>query len=272
MSPRQFISLVRLELGKILWGRRALPLYLAAAAPLVLCGIHALISRFVRTGRDVAAPAETAMEFAFVFLFILSGLVYLSCVWAFMNLFRGEVLDRSLHYYFLTPVRRGELAAGKYLAAWLATTILFVSSTWLSLGIIFSYLGPAGAADYLLSGPGLRQALSYAGITALACLGYGAVFLLVGLFFRNPIIPAVLFFMWEAINPVLPALLKKASVIFYLKSLLPIVPAEGEGPFALLSDPAPVWLAIPGLLLFTAATLALATLRVRHMEIAYGAD
>jgi hypothetical protein len=138
--------------------------------------------------------------------------------------------------------------------------------------VTFSHLGLANAADYLLGGPGLRQGAAYTGIVALACLGYGAVFLLVGLFFRNPIIPAVVLFMWEAINPILPALLKKISVIFYLKSLLPIVPAGGEGPFALLADPVPVWLALPGLLMFTAVTLMLARLRVRHMEIAYAAD
>ena len=30
----------------------------------------------------------------------------------------------------------------------------------------------------------------YLGITVLACIGYGAVFLTLGLFFRNPMLPA----------------------------------------------------------------------------------
>ena len=32
-----------------------------------------------------------------------------------MNLFRGEIVDRSLHYYFLSAVRREVLVVGKYL-------------------------------------------------------------------------------------------------------------------------------------------------------------
>ena len=47
-----------------------------------------------------------------------------------------------------------------------------------------------------------------------------------GLLFRNPMIPAAVVWVWEGLNPFLPALLKKISVIFYLKSLCPVeVPA-----------------------------------------------
>ena len=42
--------------------------------------------------------------------------IFFGCLGIFMNLFRGEVLDRSLHYYFLAPVRREVLVIGKYLA------------------------------------------------------------------------------------------------------------------------------------------------------------
>ena len=33
----------------------------------------------------------------------------------FSNLFRGEMLEKTLHYYYLTPLRRELLVAGKYL-------------------------------------------------------------------------------------------------------------------------------------------------------------
>ena len=57
---------------------------------------------------------------------------------------------------------------------------------------------------------------------ALACVGYGAVFLMCGLLFRNPMIPAAVVCVWENLNPFLPSLLKKISVIFYLKNLCPV--------------------------------------------------
>ncbi|NIP14357.1 MAG: hypothetical protein GWM88_06360 [Pseudomonadales bacterium] len=59
-------------------------------------------------------------------------------------------------------------------------------------------------------------------------------------------------------------------MIFYLQSMLPVKPASG--PFALIADPVPLWLAIPGFFLFTAAVLVLAGLKIRHMEISYASD
>ena len=71
-------------------------------------------------------------------------------------------------------------------------------------------------------------------------------------------------------NPFLPAILKKFSVIFYLQSLVPV--PLNDGPFAIIADPVSAWLAVPGLLLFTALMLIAAGLRTRRMEIAYASD
>ena len=187
-----------------------------------------------------------------------------------MNLFRGEVLDRSLHYYFLAPIRREVLVVGKFISGWISATLLFVLSTLVALFLIHAYSGVSIAVRHLTSGVGLKQILAYAGVTAMACLGYGAVFLVIGLFVRNPIVPALLIWVWELLNPFLPVLLKKISVIFYLQSMLPVRIADG--PLAVIADPTPAWLAVPGLLVFTAATLVAAGLRIRGTEIAYGAD
>src|SRR5215469_10630242 len=74
------------------------------------------------TGRD-------SVMFAGVFqFFFLRLVVFFGCLGIFMNLFRGEVLDRSLHFYFLSPIRRDVLMAGKFLAGLLATCVIFVTS------------------------------------------------------------------------------------------------------------------------------------------------
>ena len=41
---------------------------------------------------------------------------FFGCLGIFMNLFRGEMLDKTLHFWFLMPVRREVLLAGKYVA------------------------------------------------------------------------------------------------------------------------------------------------------------
>src|SRR5262249_50540060 len=48
-----------------------------------------------------------SIMFAGVFQFFFLRLaVFFGCLGIFMNLFRGEILDRSLHFYFLAPIRR----------------------------------------------------------------------------------------------------------------------------------------------------------------------
>ena len=112
----------------------------------------------------------------------------------------------------------------------------------------------------------MSQLGSYMLVAALACVGYGAVFLMCGLFFRNPMIPAAVVFVWENLNPFLPAVLKKISVIFYLRSLCPVeVPVPP--PFSVMvidADPTPAWLAVPGLLALSLILLAYTALSARQ--------
>jgi len=114
----------------------------------------------------------------------------------------------------------------------------------------------------------MAQLLTYAGITILACIGYGAFFIIVGLFFRNPIIPALALYLWEWINFLLPPLLKKISVIHYLNSLVPI--PVSQGPLAVINRAHTCLDCIPSLLVVTALVLLGAGYRIRHLEIKYG--
>jgi hypothetical protein len=162
------------------------------------------------------------------------------------------------------------LVAGKYLSGLVTSVVLFVTVTALCLFLIYLPLGYTGAMNHIFNGPGLNHVLSYLGITVLACVGYGAVFLVIGLFFRNPIIPAILLYGWEFINFLLPPVLKKLSVVHYLRSLTPV--AINDGPFAIVTEPTSAWLTVPGLVLVTAGVLMMASVRIRRMEIKYGSE
>ena len=267
---RQIRGVLGLELRKTLFSGRALLVYFLALAPVLVGALALLIS--LLTGTPESTSIQDATEvFAGVFFFgILRVTLYLGCVWTFMNLIRGEVMDRSLHYYFLSPIRRDVLAVGKFVAGWASTTFLFAASTVATMVLFYLAHGISAGTDYLTSSHGMGQMISYVGITVLACLGYGAVFLAVGLFLRNPVIPGVLFWIWEWVSPYMPALLKKLSVVFYLYSLLPVeLPPT---PFSVLAEPVPAWLSIPGFLIFTGVVLVAAGFRIRRMEIAYGSD
>lgn len=268
----QIAAILRVEIKKNFLSRRGLWVYLLALAPAALFGMHAYImlqrGRACDFGRD-------SLVFATVFQFFFLRLaVFFGCVGVFMNLFRGEMLQKSLHYYLLAPIRREVLLAGKYLAGVIMTAAIFCTSTLLSLTFLLIHFHPSIVQQYLFESGGFRDVLAYLGITALACVGYGAVFLVMGFLFRNPIIPAALVLVWESMNPFLPSLLKKASVIFYLQSLCPVqAPVKGDWAFlAILTQPTPAYLAIPGLLLVTVTGLILAARQVRKLEINYGAE
>ncbi len=222
--------------------------------------------------------AQDSVIFATVFQFFYLRLaIFFGCVGVFMNLFRGEMIDKSLHFYLLAPIRREVLVAGKYLAGLIATVVIFTTSTALQLWAATLYLDKRVLDDYL-HGPGWGHAAAYLGVTALACLGYGSVFLAAGLLFRNPMIPAAAVLLWESANIFLPAALKKVSVIFYLQSLCPVVAPPGgdvSGIWALLvssAEPTPAAIAIAGLFAVTALVLVAASLRARRLEINYGTD
>jgi len=265
---RQIRAILRIEVKKNFWGRRALLIYLLAAFPVFLFFLAAVVHP--HGGADIRRD-WTGAQTGFVVMYrvlILQTMVYFGCAWIFMNLFRGEVVDKSLHYYFLCALRREVLVAGKYISGLVASVVLFTMTTVGSLFFLYYARGYPANVDYLFDGPGLKQCLTYVGITILACVGYGAVFMVIGLFFRNPIIPALFAYGWEWVNFLLPPLLKKISIIHYLHSLSPI--PVSEGPLATVVDPTPAWISVPSMLIFTAVVLILASIRIRRMEISYG--
>ena len=268
---RQVQAIFRMEARKSFFGRRAVLLYLAALLPLGIVAVFDIGMIFFEDGPD--QPIAWATQEFYTGLYqglILRMVVFFGSVWVFMNLFRGEVMDKSLHYYFLTPVNRGVLVVGKFLSGLAAAVVLFGGATALSYLLLYVPFGGEAVRTHLLGGPGLGQIAAYLGLTFLGCVGYGALFLLLGLIFKNPIIPAVVIFIWEGIHFLLPGFLKKLTVIHYLKPLSP-VPFK-EGPFALPSDPPSAWVSIGGLLVFAAAAVILAVWKARRMEVEYGDD
>lgn len=265
---RQIQALLRLEIRKTLFGRRSIPVYLLAMIPLP---VFLILAAFPLPGWDDQGPQASAVTYAWIYqTFILRAVLFFGCVAIFTNLIRGEVQDRSLHYFFLAPLRREVLVVGKFTAGFLMTSFLFCGITLITYLLLLVPFGPEASLQYFFQGPGLGHLLAYLGVSLLACLGYGAVFLTFGLLFRNPILPAGAVLVWELMNFLLPPFLKRISVIYYIKGLCPV--PLSEGPFAVLTQPPPAWLSILGLLLFSIAVLVVGGLRVRRMEIHYAQD
>jgi hypothetical protein len=227
---------------------------------------------------DPGTLDEDKLIFASIFQFYYLRLaIFFGCVGIFMNLIRGEMLDKSLHFYLLAPLPREVLLAGKYLAALVATVIIFMTSTALQIAVMLWQFQPQTIATYL-HGTGWADIASYMGVTALACLGYGSVFLVAGLLFRNPVVPAACALIWESVNLFVPVTLKKISVIYYLQSLCPVTPpVDTTMPAALtalisVAEPATAAAAIGVVVMLAAAGLFMACRLARKLEINYSAD
>jgi len=266
---RQIDAIVRLELKRYWLGRRWIAIYLLALAPCALLTMR-IIAAFTTGERTLGGSLNTLnLVYAGIFqAFILRFAIFFSCMIIFSQLFRGEILEKTLHYYLLSPVRREVLALGKYTAGVIATTTLFGFSTIASYLLMF--LPSPSAAGLFTSGEGIPHLARYLIVAMLGCIGYGAVFLLVGLYVRNPMAPALAILGWEYFNFLLPSWLQKISVVHYLQNLCPV--SIPKSPFAVLTDPTSPFISIPSLIIFTGVVLVLVAQKTRRTEITYSTD
>lgn len=249
-------AVVDVEVRKMLGGKRALSVCLLAALPVIVVLLIAVESPRL-------SGVDAQRYFGNIYsVVVLGATVFFGCALIFTHLFRGEILRRSLHFYLLAPVRREVLTVAKYVAGLLAVYALFGGVTVL-VHPMFMVIVDAGLS--------VTGVLHYLGITLLGCTAYGAVFLLFGTLFRNPILPVAVLLGWEALNFFLPSGIRIASVSYHLKSLLP-VPGPIDQTFGGLAETPTPATAVLSLLVLSAVAVGLACYRVHRMEIQYTDD
>jgi hypothetical protein len=196
--------------------------------------------------------------------------VFFICFTVFTYLVRGEIAERSLHFYLMAPLRRDVFLVGKFIAGVIAAGSIVLTSLALQLPLAFATGATEGGVAYLFEGPGLGHAAWYALVAVLAVAGYGAVFLALALWVKNPMIPAAAILGWEWLNFLMPPALKQVSVIHHLQSLCPVpIP---WGPFALPAEPTPAPVALAGFLVLVTVLLVLAFRKARRMEVLYAGE
>jgi ABC-type transport system involved in multi-copper enzyme maturation permease subunit len=268
----QISVLVRNEVRRNLFTRRRIWIYLLALVPVLIILTHLIVDRHEPAG-PAQIETDTQVLAGIVQLYYFRLGIFFACMAIFTWLFRGEMVERTLHYQFLVPVRREILVVGKFLAGAVIAIALFETAVLACFYFVYSRFGSAGKS-YVFDGPGLSQLESYLVVTALACLGYGAVFLALSLVFKNPIVPGVVLMGWEAIVPIFPAWAQKLSVSFYLMHLCPVsLPVHGPlAIFTIVAEPISPVIAVLGLLCLTIAILALSCFLIHRMEITYTAE
>ena len=267
----QISILVRTEVRRNLFTRRRIGFHLLAWIPVLFLLAHNIFDRHdidpAQIENDTLVLAGTIQ----LYYFRLG--IFFACMGIFTWLFRGEMVQRTLHYQFLVPVRKEVLVIGKFLAGAIISIALFETAVFACFCLTYSRFGSAGRS-YVFDGPGLSQLGSYLLATALACLGYGAVFLALSLLFKNPIIPGAMLLGWETIAPIFPSWAQRLSVTFYLKHLCPVnLPTDGPlAIFTIVAEPVSPLIAILGLLCLTLAILTLSCFLIHRLEVTYTAE
>lgn len=263
--------LVRNEVGRNLFSRRRLWVYFLAFIPVVFLLIRNMVSR----GQfdDAYIQDQTEALAVLIQLYYVRLGIFFACMGIFTWLFRGEIVQRTLHYQFLVPVRREVLVIGKFLAGCIVSIVLFEVAVLASFYLFYSRFGAAGQS-YMFEGPGLGQLGSYLLVTALACLGYGSVFLALSLLFKNPIVPGAILLGWESISPIFPSWAQHLSVTFYLKHLCPTTLSSTGfmALFTVVPNPVSPFISVFGLCCLALAVLVLSCFLIRRVEIMYTAE
>lgn len=264
----QIFVLVRNEVRRNLFTRRRLWIYLLALIPVIMIVGHAISDINNTNPSQIEEDTQVLAGIVQIYYFRLG--IFFACMAIFTWLFRGEMVEKTLHYQFLVPVRREVLVVGKFLAGVAVAVALFETGVLACFYFMYLRFGAAGKS-YVFEGPGLGQLWSYLLVTALACIGFGAVFLALSLLFKNPIVPGVLIMGWEAAAPVFPAWAQRLSVTFYLKHLCPVsLPITGPlAIFTVVAEPVSPFPAVFGLLGLATAILVLSCFLIHRMEITY---
>lgn len=205
-----------LSLGQMLWSRRSVFLGLVVGGPVVLAAALRLaeISGLL-FAPNRPRPAGAVVYGMMIWLIYVRFLVPVLGAFYGTSLIADEVDDRTLTYLFTRPIQRSAVIIGKYLAYLICTVLLLLPS----VVIVFFLAVPLGRGATI--GAMFPTLLTDLAMLALGLAAYGAVFAFVGARLKRPLVVGLLFALgWEPAVLVAPGYLKRATVAYYLQTLV----------------------------------------------------
>jgi ABC-type transport system involved in multi-copper enzyme maturation permease subunit len=233
-----------LSLEAMVWSRRSLVMAALLGLPIVLAIVYrALLGRLPARVASFDFYGNIVAYYYLRFALPVTALFYATALIA------DEVDGKTLTYLITRPVRRSAILIGKF-AAYVATTLT------LSLpAIVVSFFLLATANGWSGIGSRVGDLFRDLGVMALALVSYGALFTLVGVLLRRPVIPGLLFiFVWELVAN-LPGYMPRFTLTAWLQSLIRHRPPQ-EGVSAIFGQVLPAALSLQVLTLVTVLFLA----------------
>ena len=266
------LRVVDLTVGQMLWARRTLLMAVIVGVPVVIgIALRALVSLDLvqlhapHMG-DTAPLTGPGIFGLMIWAFYLRFIVPVLGVSYGTSLIADEVEDKTITYLFTRPVARGAVLLGKYLAYLAATLAVVLPSVLIVFFLVVPILGGSIGQSF----PSLLVDL---GLIAAGLAVYGAVFALVGAWFRRPLLAGLIFaFGWEPVATVVPGYMRHFTVSFYLQGLVPHAMPRDSATTVIASvmesiqAPISVWASLGWLAAIWIAALALAVRVVEARE------
>ena len=231
VTPSFFRSAARiydLSLGQMLWSRRTVFMALVVGGPVVVAVVlRTLVAMELVTAQGVVNGRSITVDGPVIFGLMIWGF-YLRFLVPLLGVFYGtaliadEVEDKTITYLFTRPLSRGAVLLGKYLAYLGCTGLVVLPSVMLVFFLVVPMLDGSVGASF----PTLVKDLA---LLAVGLAVYGALFALVGAWFKRPLLTGLVFiFGWEPIVVVVPSFMKQFTVSYYLQGLVPhAMPQDG---------------------------------------------
>jgi ABC-2 type transport system permease protein len=247
--PLAFLPAARgvygLALEGMVWSRRSLLMAILLGLPIVF----SLIYRGVLIARLPARIIGFDLYAVIVAVYYVRNVLPLAALFYATSLIADEVEGKTLTYLLTRPLPRPAILAGKF-AAYVTTTLALTLPV-----VVVTFFLLATSRGFAGIGAAVPELFRDLAVVALALVAYGALFTLLGVLLRRPVIPGLLFlFVWELLAN-LPGYLPRFTLTAWLRSLLHHRPAE-EGFGALFQQVLPAGEAL--LVLFGASAVFLA--------------
>jgi ABC-type transport system involved in multi-copper enzyme maturation permease subunit len=200
-------------LDTLFWSKKTLFVCLLS---LIVLGL-AVVGRVVLTWNLVPGSLQSSQVFG-----TLMATAVIRFLVVFVTLFYGtaliseEVEGKTLTFLFVRPIAKPAIMLGKYIALlWTGAIVVFPA-------VLLSYLILYLRADMVPFFTDLKVLARDLGIIFLALLAYGALFTLLGAWFRHSLLVGLAYaFGWEGIVALLPGFTRKLTIAHYVQSIFP---------------------------------------------------
>jgi len=199
-----------LSVEGMLWSRRSLVIGVLLAIPVLI----AVLYRVVLVTHLPPRVTSLGLYAGLINGFWLRNALPLAALFYAAALIADEVEGRTLTYLLTRPVHRVAILAGKF-GAYLATTLCLSLP---AVVLTFFILATAKGARLSVAAPGFARDLA---VLSLTLVVYGALFLLLGVLLRRPLIVGLAYvFVWEFFIPNAPGYVPRFTLTTWLRSLL----------------------------------------------------